>query len=144
MKEKFFPHLLLKIPHDIVYTPLLSLAEILPIQLTLKQLKRRYRQDPRGPHLTVIIYPRLSVVEIWSFRVFLGLLAVLCLQTPPWKQQDGKFCVILSPKAKSLHSIDLTMVPSIKTLYKSLLNLLGSQKFWRMQCNLENRPTNWD
>lgn len=53
-------------------------------------------------------------------------------------------CYFVS-KAKSLHSIDLTMVPSIKTNVQKPSKSSLKSKILRMQCNLENRSDmNWD
>ncbi|CAI4043739.1 hypothetical protein SKDZ_10G1730 [Saccharomyces kudriavzevii ZP591] len=162
----------LKIPHDIVYTRCCHLREILPIPATLKQLKKN-STDPIP--ILQLRNPRPSMVEIWSFSDFLSIAPVLCLSLDGvqltvqmlriilgslvYKRNFQKLslrntlldeegwkvlCYFVS-KAKSLHSIDLTMVPSIKTNVQKPSKSSLKSKIQRMQCNIENRSDmNWD
>nr|CAI6575974.1 CNT_HP1_G0027990.mRNA.1.CDS.1 [Saccharomyces cerevisiae] len=162
----------LKIPHDIVYTRCCHLREILPIPATLKQLKKG-STDPIP--ILQLRNPRPSMVEIWSFSDFLSIAPVLCLsldgvqltvqmlriilsslvykqhfqklslRNTPLDEEGWKVLCYFVSKAKSLHSIDLTMVPSIKTNVQKPSKSSLKSKILRMQCNLENRSDmNWD
>ncbi|CAI5137861.1 ATV_HP_G0051070.mRNA.1.CDS.1 [Saccharomyces cerevisiae] len=162
----------LKIPHDIVYTRCCHLREILPIPATLKQLKKG-STDPIP--ILQLRNPRPSMVEIWSFSDFLSIAPVLCLsldgvqltvqmlriilsslvykqhfqklslRNTPLDEKGWKVLCYFVSKAKSLHSIDLTMVPSIKTNVQKPSKSSLKSKILRMQCNLENRSDmNWD
>ncbi|CAI4544981.1 AMM_1a_G0029150.mRNA.1.CDS.1 [Saccharomyces cerevisiae] len=162
----------LKIPHDIVYTRCCHLREILPIPATLKQLKKG-STDPIP--ILQLRNPRPSMVEIWSFSDFLSIAPVLCLsldgvqltvqmlriilsslvykqhfqklslRNTPLDEEGWKVLCYFVSKAKSLHSIDLTMVPSIKTNVQKPSKSSLKSKILRMQCNLENRSNmNWD
>ncbi|AJR71453.1 Mhp1p [Saccharomyces cerevisiae YJM1447] len=162
----------LKIPHDIVYTRCCHLREILPIPATLKQLKKG-STDPIP--ILQLRNPRPSMLEIWSFSDFLSIAPVLCLsldgvqltvqmlriilsslvykqhfeklslRNTPLDEEGWKVLCYFVSKAKSLHSIDLTMVPSIKTNVQKPSKSSLKSKILRMQCNLENRSDmNWD
>ena len=169
---EIMPPTCLKIPHDIVYTRCCHLREILPIPATLKQLKKG-STDPIP--ILQLRNPRPSMVEIWSFSDFLSIAPVLCLsldgvqltvsmlriilssliykgnfqklslRNTPLDEEGWKVLCYFVSKAKSLHSIDLTMVPSIKTNVQKPSKSSLKSKVLRMQCNLENRSDmNWD
>ena len=162
----------LKIPHDIVYTRCCHLREILPIPATLKQLKKG-STDPIP--ILQLRNPRPSMVEIWSFSDFLSIAPVLCLsldgvqltvqmlriilsslvykqhfqklslRNTPLDEEGWKVLCYFVSKAKSLHSIDLTMVSSIKTNVQKPSKSSLKSKILRMQSNMENRSDmNWD
>lgn len=161
-----------KIPHDIVYTRCCHLREILPIPATLKQLKKG-STDPIP--ILQLRNPRPSMVEIWSFSDFLSVAPVLCLSLDGVQLTVQMLRIILSSliynphfqklslrntsldeegwkmlcyfvsKARSLHSIDLTMVPSIKTNVQKPSKSSLKSNILRMQCNIDNRSDmNWD
>ncbi|KOG98563.1 Mhp1p [Saccharomyces eubayanus] len=161
-----------KIPHDIVYTRCCHLREILPIPATLKQLKKG-STDPIP--ILQLRNPRPSMVEIWSFSDFLSVAPVLCLSLDGVQLTVQMLRIILSSliynphfqklslrntfldeegwkmlcyfvsKARSLHSIDLTMVPSIKTNVQKPSKSSLKSTILRMQCNTDDRSDmNWD
>ncbi|CCD23886.1 Mhp1p NDAI_0C02260 [Naumovozyma dairenensis CBS 421] len=169
---EIFPSVNMKIPHDIVYTRCCHLREILPIPATLKQLKTG-STDPIP--LLQLRNPRPSMVEIWSFSDFLSIAPVLCLsldgvsltvqmlriilsslitkdnfeklslRNTPLDDEGWKLLCYFISKSKSLISLDLTMVPHIKTNVQKPSKSSLKNNLSRMESNLENRTDrNWD
>lgn len=162
----------IKIPHDVVYTRCCHLREILPIPATLRQLKKG-STDPIP--LLQLRNPRPSMVEVWSFSDFLRIAPVICLsldgvqlnidmlkiilsalvfnsrfeklsmRNTPLDSEGWKVLCYFITKCKSLISLDLTMVPSIKTNVQKPSKSSLKINLNRMEADLNNRTAlNWD
>lgn len=172
VEGEVFPPTNLKIPHDIVYSRCCHLREILPIPAIVKQLKAGSTDIIP---LLQLRNPRPSLVEVWSFSDFISIVPVFCISLDGVTLSVHMFRLILSSlinkpefeklslrntvideegwkllcyfisKSKSLVSIDLTMVPSIKTNVQKPSKSSLKNNIVRMECNLEDRSSmNWD
>ncbi|CCH60102.1 hypothetical protein TBLA_0C02980 [Henningerozyma blattae CBS 6284] len=161
------------VSNDVLYTRCCHLREILPIPATLKQLKK-HPNGPIP--LLQLRNPKPSMIEIFSFSDFISIAPVLAisldgvslscemlrvilssiiikkdfikitLRNTPIDADGWKILSSFIADSKSLSSIDLTMVPTIKTnVQKPSKASLKDHSIPRMKCDLSNRSSmNWD
>lgn len=171
--SEVFPPPDLSLSHDVVYTRCCHLREILPIPAIMKQLKKG-STDPI-PFLQ-LRNPRPSMVEVWSFADFISIVPILCISLDGvnltaeqlriilgsliFKKKFEKLslrntqldiegwkilCYFIS-KTKSLTSLDLSMVPGIKTnAQKPPKSSSKKNPLKRMSSNVKCRDdVNWN
>ncbi|CCH58791.1 hypothetical protein TBLA_0A10110 [Henningerozyma blattae CBS 6284] len=176
---EIFPPKDISIPFDIVYTRCCHLREILPIPAMMKQLKKGSTETIP---LLQLRNPRPSMVEVWAFSDFISIVPVLCisldgvnltveqfkiilsslmhkknfeklsLRNTPINSEGWKLLCYFISKSQSLISIDLSMVPTMKTnVQKPSKSSLAKKKkdkennIIRMVSNLNCRDDiNWN
>lgn len=162
-----------KIPNDILYTRCCHLREIIPVTSVLNQLEKGSTSPITFLQFR---NPLPSIEEIWAFGDFISIAPVLSLSLDSVQLNHKMLHIILSSlimkkdfyklslrntpldskgwkilcsfitDSISLNSLDLTMVPNIKTNVQKASNaLLLSNNIQRMKCDLSARCNlNWD